>query len=184
MAESADRFEVHELDVARWGDFERLFESRGAPKYCWCMAWRATPEERGVPGSERKPLMRARVEAGVPVGLLGYLDGEPSAWCSVAPRPTHRKLEPGQNDDPTIWSVTCFFVPRALRGQGLSRRLLEAALEHARRSGAKVVEAYPVDPDSPSYRFMGFRSLYEAAGFEEVGRAGERRRVVRKVLSS
>jgi hypothetical protein len=42
-----------------------------------------------------------------------------------------------------------------------------------------VVEAYPVDPDSPSYRFMGFADLFETAGFREVGRAGKRRHVVR-----
>jgi hypothetical protein len=28
-----------------WRDLERLFESRGGPKSCWCMVWRATPKE-------------------------------------------------------------------------------------------------------------------------------------------
>jgi hypothetical protein len=32
---------VHEVDARRWPDFERLFESRGGPKACWCMVWRA-----------------------------------------------------------------------------------------------------------------------------------------------
>ena len=35
------KLEVHEVDAARWGDFEHLFESRGGPKSCWCMVWRA-----------------------------------------------------------------------------------------------------------------------------------------------
>jgi hypothetical protein len=56
-------------------------------------------------------------------------------------------------------------------------------VEHARRRGATVVEAYPVDPDSPSYRFMGFVSTFEAAGFREVGRAGARRHVMRLRLA-
>ena len=32
--------EIREVDAARWSDFERLFEARGGPKYCWCMVWR------------------------------------------------------------------------------------------------------------------------------------------------
>ena len=41
-----------------------------------------------------------------------------------------------------------------------------------------MVEGYPVDPDSPSYRFMGFLPLFEQASFTEVARAGSRRHVV------
>ena len=58
-------------------------------------------------------------------------------------------------------------------------RLIQAAVAHARKRGATVVEAYPVAPDSPSYRFMGFVPVFTAAGFREVGRAGTRRHVMR-----
>jgi hypothetical protein len=50
---------------------------------------------------------------------------------------------------------------------------------HAFGKGAKAVEAYPVDETSPSYRFMGFRRMYEPLGFREAGRAGTRRTVMR-----
>ena len=53
----------------------------------------------------------------------------------------------------------------------------------ARAKGATVVEAYPVAPDSPSYRFMGFVPVFEAAGFREVGRAGIRGHVMRLGVS-
>jgi GNAT superfamily N-acetyltransferase len=178
-----DRLVFREVDRARWGGLERLFESRGGPKNCWCMVWRATPEEaRRTDGRSRKAALERRVREGVPIGILGYLDGEPVAWCSIAPRPTYRRV--GGKQDPTnkpenVWSLVCFFVPRRLRGKGLMRRLLEAAVQHAREKGATVVEAYPVDPDSPSYRFMGFVPAFEAAGFREVGRAGTRRHVMR-----
>jgi hypothetical protein len=62
------------------------------------------------------------------------------------------------------------------------RQLLAAAIAHAKAKGASIVEAYPVDPDSPSYRFMGFVPTFREAGFEEVGRAGTRRHVVRLAL--
>jgi hypothetical protein len=61
--------------------------------------------------------------------------------------------------------------------------MLSAAIETARRHGATVVEAYPVDPDSPSYRFMGFVPLFRAAGFKSAGRAGTRRHVMRLNLA-
>ena len=86
------------------------------------------------------------------------------------------------NATESVWSIVCFFVPRRLRGKGMTRRLIEAAVDHARENGATVVEAYPVDPTSPSYRFMGLVGTFEAMGFREVGRAGIRRHVMRLSL--
>ena len=47
-----------------------------------------------------------------------------------------------------------------------------------------MIEGYPVDPDSPSYKFMGILSTFLAAGFEETGRVGKRRHVFRRRLRS
>ena len=175
-----DRLVFHEVDASRWADFEHLFQSRGGPKACWCMLWRATPiEAKRKDGASRKEAIAARVSAGVPIGLLGYLDREPVAWCSVAPRSTYRRLVEDDSSDEGIWSIACFFVVRRLRGQGITQRIITAAVEHARAHGALIVEAYPVDPDSPSYRFMGFVPAFTKAGFCEVARAGIRRHVVR-----
>ncbi len=83
-----------------------------------------------------------------------------------------------------VWSVVCFFVPRRHRRNGIAAALLDAAIATATAHGADVIEATPVDPDSPSYRFMGHRPLFLAAGFKEVGLAGTRRHVLRRVLSA
>ena len=61
-------------------------------------------------------------------------------------------------------------------------RLIDEAVAHARRNEATVVEAYPVAPDSPSYRFCGFVPVFAERGFVEVGRAGLRRHVMRREL--
>ena len=173
----------HEVDASRWDDLERLFESRGGPKFCWCMVWR--PGAKSAKGPERKAAMKLYVCDGVPIGLLGYANGEPVAWCSIAPRATYRDLggptSVGERPE-DVWSLACFFIRRALRGQGTTRRMIEAAVQHAAKRGAKVVEAYPVEPESPSYRFMGYVSTFSAAGFHEVGRAGIRRHVMRREL--
>ncbi len=152
------------------------------------MVWRATPHEaRRRDRRSRKAALRRRVLQGVPVGILGYLNGDPVAWASIAPRPTYRPLgNPDDLPDPPerVWSLVCFFVTRRLRGHGLMRRLLAAAVEQARRRGATVVEAYPVDPGSPSYRFMGLTPAFRAAGFRGVARAGTRRHVMRLRLNA
>ncbi len=172
-----------EVDESRWDDFESLFAGRGGPKSCWCMVWRATGSEtRQTRGAERKAAMESRIREGVPVGILGYLKDEPVAWCSIAPRPTYRSLGgpdvAGQDPD-SVWSLACFFTHRKLRGQGVMAQLIDAAVAHARARGARVVEAYPVQPGSPSYRFMGYLPAFEAAGFHQVALAGARRHVMR-----
>src|SRR5512133_1767579 len=96
---AAAALEFREVDRATWPDFVRLFERPGAPKYCWCMAWRPMAAKDRVAGNaRRKGCLHALVEAGTPVGILGYLDGEPVAWCSIAPRETYRPL--GGADEP------------------------------------------------------------------------------------
>jgi GNAT superfamily N-acetyltransferase len=164
----ADRMVFREVTHDNWRDFEGLFEGRGGPKACWCMVWRATPiEAKQTDGLTRKAAMKARIAAGTTVGLLGYLNKEPVAWCSVAPRSTYRRLVEHGGDDEGVWSIACFFVVRRLRGQGVSQRIIAAAVEFARNRGASIVEAYPVDPSSPSYRFMGFVPMFEALAFEK-----------------
>ena len=173
----------HEVDASRWDDLERLFESRGGPKSCWCMVWRAGAKT--AKGPDRKAAMKRYVCEGVPIGLLGYSGGEPVAWCSIAPRTTYRDFGGPTNISglpEEVWSLACFFIRRELRGKGLTKRIIEAAVQHAAKRGAKVVEAYPVEPGSPSYRFMGYLPTFSAAGFHEVGRAGARRRVMRREL--
>lgn len=70
------------LDNSVQHDFEQLFESKGGPKHCWSRLCR----------TEKKQAMREKITNGIPAGLLGYIDGEPVAWCSNAPRETYRTL--------------------------------------------------------------------------------------------
>lgn len=171
-----------EVNKDTWDDFVQLFEGKGCPSYCWCMAWRPLPGDRAKAGNaDRKKAMQRIVSAGTPVGILGYEDGTPVAWCSIAPRASYRPLggdEYESTAEDKVWSLVCFFVPRARRGEGIGKQLIEAAVKTARKRGARIVEAYPVDVDSPSYRFMGLVPNFEKAGFKETKRAGKRRHVM------
>ena len=164
--------------------FEAFFNAPGAPKHCWCMVWRRSTEEshQHAPGDRKRQMMQ-RIDAGVPIGLIAYDSETPVGWVSVAPRETYRNLggPPAETGD-VVWSIACFYVPRRRRGRGLVHELIAGAVDHARTQGATIVEAYPVDVDAPSYRFMGFVPVFLAAGFVDRGMAGTRRHVVRLAL--
>ena len=166
-----------------WPDVARLFEASGGPKYCWCTLWRpGSRAARRDPDCKRATLRRAVLD-GTPVGLLAYSGQDPVGWCSVGPRDTFRDLGGGcYTPETRVWSIVCFFVPRPLRRRGVQTQLLEAACRLAAGAGADVIEGYPVDPESPSYRFMGLVPTFEAAGFEDFGRIGKRRHGMRRWL--
>jgi GNAT superfamily N-acetyltransferase len=184
---SSSRLVFKEVDQDHWNDLVLLFEARGGPKSCWCMVWRANAAgAKRRDGESRKAALRLRVVAGVPAGILGYHHGVPVAWCSIAPRPTYRRLggpEDFVENPDAVWSLVCLFIKREYRGQRVTDQLLQAAITHARQRGATTVEAYPVDPESPSYRFMGFVSTFKKAGFKKVGDVGTRRHVMRLNLA-
>mgnify|MGYP002683296124 CR=1 FL=1 len=81
-----------------------------------------------------------------------------------------------------IWSLSCMYIHRRYRGAGIGHQLIDAAVKFARKRKADIVEAYAVDPDSPSYRNMGFIPAYEKAGFKRVEKLGTRRTIMRLAL--
>ena len=188
-AEAPATLEFKAVTPDRWPDLARLFRSaRVGPNYCWCMVWR--PMQAGVkrtPANKRAEF-EATVRRGTPVGLLAYAGDEPVAWCSIAPRDTYggtMRLGGGTYPPGTsVWAIVCFFAQPEQRGRGIATRLLDAACRDAAAAGADVVEGYPVDPDSPSFQYMGRRKTFLEAGFEEIGRVGTRRHAMRLWLRS
>jgi GNAT superfamily N-acetyltransferase len=110
-------------------------------------------------------------------GLLAYEGGVPVGWVSIAPRDEFGQLLTSRNYKPRepeegVYSLVCFYVdPRAKR-QGVRGALLDAALAHAKRKGARAVEAYPHASDPRDY--MGTVELFKQAGFKPVRNAGRR----------
>jgi GNAT superfamily N-acetyltransferase len=188
--------ECHPLTVERWDDLSSLFEHHGNPGYCWCTFWRLPGHEyQRLDSSGRKKAFETLVNAGVPTGVLGYLDGKPVGWCSIAPRETYLRLERStalkRIDDVPVWSVVCFFVNRKTRGLGLSLKLLQAGVTYAISQGARVIEGYPIEPrideagnlhPPTSYRFMGSVLTFEKAGFREAAVTEGGRKIMRLVV--
>ena len=187
------RFETRPLTPETWADLEELFGLPGGSivRGCWCMYYRKTGQVSvsAAAGVTNKEQLCSLVDAGVVPGLVGYVDGQPAGWVSLGPREEYLKLRRSSVmkpvDDAEVWSIVCFYVAKPWRGQGLQHRLLAAALDHARDSGVRIVEAYPVDKQERShddFMFFGSRSLYEKAGFREVVRRSPTRVVMRRGL--
>ncbi len=179
--------ECYPLTPERWPDLERLFGARGACGGCWCMVWRRKRADfqrsKGEPN--REAFLRI-VERGPAPGVIGYLAGAPVGWCAVAPRSEYvalansRILKPV--DDRPVWSVSCLFIARKHRGQGLSAALIRAAVEMAASRGARIVEAYPVEPRSrqaDAFMWTGLASAFARAGFKEAARRSASRPIMR-----
>lgn len=190
-APSPPTLEFEPLTPDRWPDAERLFGPRGACAGCWCMVWRLRRAdwERGK-GDGNRAAFRQIVREGPPPGILAYANGEAIAWCAVAPREAYVQLERSRVlkriDAEPVWSVSCLFVTRRYRRRGVSVAMLRAVGEFAGRQGARIVEGYPVEPDSgtmpDAFAWTGTAAAFRAAGYEEVARGSPTRPIMRRVV--
>jgi GNAT superfamily N-acetyltransferase len=191
MPETSPKLEFHPVTPDRWDDFQALFGSAGGCGGCWCMWFRLTRAEfERHKGEGNRLAMKAIVEEGRVPGLLAYVDGKPAGWCSVAPREDFGALQRSRIlkpvDDRPVWSVVCFFIAKPYRRQGLMVALLRAAVDYATAHGAEIVEGYPTEPRKPDapavFLYHGTVSAFRKAGFAEVARPSETRRIMRYVI--
>ena len=186
--------EIHPLGPERHSDAADLFESNSTTRGCWCV-WFLMPVREAQagwgPGNRLKFEELAR-EDGPPAGLLAYQDGTPVGWCAMGPRSRYPQVAKSRlmsHRDPAVdadvWFVPCFFVRVGSRRAGITRQLLGAAIEHARESGARAVEGFPLAGDGPhkSNRYLGTEPLFAACGFTPIARPSPQRVVMRRDLS-
>ena len=175
-------------DAAHWGDLVELFGERGACGGCWCMFWRLSRKQFDAQkGAANKRALKKVVSSGMAPGILAYRDKEVVGWCAVAPRAEYVALERSRIlkpvDDKSVWSISCLFVKKTYRRQGLSAQLLKAAVTFARSHGAKIVEGYPTETGenqvADPFLWHGISSAFSAAGFKEVARRSPTRPIMR-----
>jgi hypothetical protein len=166
---------------ASWDDLQAVFGTRGDPPKCQCQWFRTVPADwRSLPVEDRAWRLREQTGCGDPgveatSGLVAYLDGEPVGWCALEPRSVYvhllgsRVVWAGRDEDPAddgVWAVTA------------------AAVDFARRRGARALEGYPMITQ-PGQQitwgelYVGSRNSFAAAGFAEISRPTARRVVMR-----
>ena len=183
--------EFHPLTTERWDDLETLFGERGACGGCWCMWWRIKRSQfEKQKGEGNKKALKKIVESGKIPGILAYVNDQPIAWCSVAPRETYPVLERSRTlkrvDDKPVWSVVCFFVAKPYRRKGVTVKLLRAAIKYVGEQGGKIVEGYPVEPKKGQmpdvFAWTGLISAFHKTGFVEVLRRSETKAIMRYII--
>lgn len=177
------------LTSETWMDFEKLLGTKGGCGGCWCMSWRSESRKlfNQQKGAGNKSAMQQRVSAEKPVGIIMYADKQPIGWCSVSPRQDfpalmRSKVWASMDDEPT-WSISCVFVSKQYRNQGLLPKMLRAAAEFARQHGAKFLEGYPQDLGEqklpPPFVWTGLYSAFVKAGFCEAIRRSKTKPIMR-----
>jgi predicted GNAT family acetyltransferase len=139
--------------------------------------------------------IKARIETGPPPGLLAFDDENAVGWMQIGPRADvpewnnagrgSAPLDAAEALDPAVWAISCFFIRSKARGRGLTHRLIEGGIGFARDSGARLVEACPMDlsKDSRSIGlYVGSSRVFERAGFERVVERKAGRPLMRLVL--
>jgi GNAT superfamily N-acetyltransferase len=138
-------------------------------------------------GKKNKQAMKAIIESGEVPGILAFSKEQPIGWCSVAPRERFPALERSRIlkkiDEEPVWSISCLFVEKNHRQKGLSVQMAKAVVDHVKKEGGNIVEAYPVEPKKhrapPVFVWTGLASGFRKAGFVECARRSETRPIMR-----
>ncbi|MGC1840057.1 MAG: hypothetical protein WA674_17095, partial [Candidatus Acidiferrales bacterium] len=113
-------------------------------------------------------------------------------WCQFGPvgeLPNIRSkktYEEGLGKLPD-WRITCFFIDRERRGEGIATIALLEALRYIAQLGGGTVEAYPEDYTSQkvssSFLCSGTLGMFEKSGFRKTRKIAMRRWVVARRIS-
>jgi hypothetical protein len=185
-------FDVVALDETTWPDFADLVErNNGVWGGCWCMGFHSEGVGRGRTPEGNREAKCARVREGRAHAALVYDGSTCVGWCQFGspeelPRiKSRREYESGLTRLPD-WRITCFFVDRAHRGEGVASAALGGALSEIATLGGGVVESYPEDVAgrsvSGSFLHNATVSMFESHGFERTRQIGKNRWVVTRTV--
>lgn len=178
------KFTIRPLTLQLWPALEDLFGDQGPVSRCWCMYWRIGNDYRQRPRAANQAALCELVRRGPPPGLLAF-DGELAVgWCQLTPRADLPWLDRAWRlkrvDEVPVWSLSCFYIRKGYRKQGVTTALIAAALKTAQRAGAPALEAYPLDATlTPSTSSTGYVSTFLRAGFKIIARHVPSRPMVR-----
>ena len=186
-------YAVKALDGSTWDAFAALAEKHNGCGFgCWC-TWFHSRDGRPE-GEKGRPWKERLVREGKAHAALVF-DGDAAVgWCQYGspeelPRIYHRKeYEATRTGEPPDYRITCFFVDRDYRRQGVAAVALQGALDLIARAGGGVVEGYPRDTQgtkmSAKFLYSATRSLFEQAGFSYDRPKGQFNCVMRKTVSA
>ena len=183
-------FTTRRLDVDTWPAFAELVEAHdGVWGGCWCMGFHPKGPGWGTSAALNRAEKEARVRAGEAHAALVFDGHECVGWCQFGvpdelPRIKNERAYLTGLDELPDWRITCFFVAKGHRGEGVATVALAGALAEITALGGGTVESYPEEVEdrkvSASFLHNATLALFEQQGFERTRRIGKNRWVVRK----
>ena len=186
-----DTFEVKEFTRETWTDFDALFgKHKGVSGGCWCTFNLVTSSQfNKMTRDERKDIQNQLAEGDQSCGLMIYDAGIPIGWGQYGPAENFIRLERMRayqelavpSELKPQWRISCIFVDKHRRREGLSQLPLKAAMESIQKKGGGIVEAFPFDiPGAKRPSYTGSVKMFKQEGFEEVARLGKITVLMRK----
>lgn len=176
------------LSQKTWPAFARLVEKHGGIfGGCWCISFHLEPGDNQRLAGRYREAKEERVREGRAHAALVFDGEEAIGWCQFGPTAELPNIRSKKEYDkglgkPPDWRITCFFIDRTRRGQGVASLALREALKEIERLGGGIVEAYPEDYTgekvSNSFLCSGTLGMFEKAGFQKDRKIAMRRWVV------
>lgn len=186
-------YAIEPLTADTWDAFASLVERHnGIFGGCWCINFHPDCAERGQGYDGNRALKKQLVETGQAHAALVMAGDEAIAWAEWGtpeelPNIHHRKQYDAEADVVPDYRVTCIFVDKRHRKQGLAKVALAGALDQIAAQGGGVVEGYPhiigEKRMNNSFVYNGTRTMYEEAGFVFVRPKGLKNTVMRRTVA-
>jgi GNAT superfamily N-acetyltransferase len=185
-------YTVRPLDASTWDAFAELVErNNGIFGGCWCMGFHSelsrTDAAQNRAGKERR-VREGRTHAALVFDESGTMQG----WCQYGrpeelPGIKHRREYAKDAPPRPDWRITCFYVDKKHRGQGIARAALEGALDQIAEAGGGLVEAISevtVGREAPGrFLFSATVELFEQYGFSRGRQVGKHAWILSRQVS-
>jgi len=176
------RYTTRALDESTWAAFAELVErNNGVFGGCWCVGYHLERKQQWPP--DHRAAKEDLVRTGRAHAALVFDDnGVAQGWCQYGspeelPGIKHKREYDKDPPSPPDWRITCFFVDKKHRGQGIARAALEGALDQIAQLGGGLVEAISEVTAGREaqgrFLFSATAELFEQNGFTRVRQVGK-----------
>jgi GNAT superfamily N-acetyltransferase len=184
---------IRPLGPETWAAFADFAERHnGVWGGCWCTWFHTLHADKTHTVEGNRALKERLVTEGGAHAALVFDGDEAVAWCQYGspdelPNINHRKEYEAGMTEPADYRITCFFVDKRYRRQGLSEAALQGALDLIAEAGGGRVEAYPQDTQgkqiTASFLYNCSRIAFERAGFTYERPKGKNHCVMSKTVA-
>ena len=187
------QYTIRPLDGSTWEAFAELTaRNNGVYGGCWCIAYHPRAEVSSTDPAHNRAAKERRVREGrAHAALVLDEDGRAQGWCQYGspdelPGIKHRREYDKTSPPVPDWRITCFFVDRQHRGQGIGRAALAGALSQIAQRGGGLVEAISEVTSGRAaqgrFLFSATVELFEENGFTRGRQVGKHAWIVSKVI--